>query len=99
MVGGASQGADQQLPYGVVVSTGKPYEFRANSIAVIDVQRFAPRPGLYSIGNDLYFLGYVRYVDIFNNRFIMGFCAIYDFISGRFILMGDERYNYIHQET
>ena len=87
------------LPYGVVVSSDKPYPFSANAMVVIDVQNLAVRPWFHGEGNDLYFCGYVRYIDIFNKRYILGFCAMYDFLSGRFVLMGDDRYNYNREES
>jgi hypothetical protein len=87
------------LPYGIVVSSGKPYPFSANAMVVIDVQDLAVRPSFHGEGNDLYFCGYVRYTDIFNKRYILGFCAMYDVVSGRFVLMGDDRYNYNREES
>jgi hypothetical protein len=71
----------------------------ANPLAVIDVQNLAVRPSFRGEGNDLYFCGYVRYMDLFIKRYILGFCAMYDFHTGRFVLMGDDRYNYDREET
>jgi hypothetical protein len=87
------------LPYGVVVSSDRPYQLSANPLDVIDVQNLAVRPWFHGEGNDLYFRGYVRYMDIFNKRYILGFCAMYDVVSGRFVLMGDDRYNYNREES
>jgi TIR domain len=87
------------LPYGVVVSSDRPYQLSENPLAVIDVQNLAVRPWFHGEGNDLYFCGYVRYMDFFNKRYILGFCAMYDLHSGRFVLMGDDRYNYDREET
>lgn len=89
----------RSLPFGVVVGAAKPYELSANALAVMDIQRLIVRPFLHSLGSDLYFLGYVRYRDIFNVCYLLGFCAVYDFVGARFVLMGDERYNYVRQET
>jgi TIR domain-containing protein len=87
------------FPYGVVVSSDRPYQLSANPLAVIDVQSLAVRPWFHGEGNDLYFCGYVRYMDMFDKRYILGFCTMYDFRSGRFVLMGDDRYNYDREET
>jgi len=70
-----------------------------NPLAVIDVQNLAVIPSFHGEGNDLFFCGYVRYMDFFNKRYILGFCAMYDLHSGRFVLMGDDRYNYDREET
>jgi hypothetical protein len=89
----------RKLPFGVVVSSGKPFLLTANAFAVIDIQNLAVRPWFHGTGSDLYFCGYVRYTDIFNKRYIFGFCAIFDYNSRHFVLMGDDRYNYNREES
>jgi hypothetical protein len=46
----------------------------------------------------VYFMGYVHYVDIFNNRFIVGFCLLFDRTLMRWRIRGDQRYNYCRKE-
>ncbi len=66
------------LPFGVVVSSGKPYPLTPNAFVGIDTQKLR-QPWFHGEGSDLYFCGYVRYADIFNKRYIFGFCAIFDY--------------------
>jgi hypothetical protein len=89
----------RKLPFGVVVSSGKPYPLTANAFTVIDIQNLTVQPWYHGTGSDLYFCGYVRYTDIFNKRYILGFCAIFDYTSRHFVLMGDDRYNYNREEA
>jgi hypothetical protein len=84
------------LPPGCVSSTTKPWTFSVNLMERIRFDEWNLEEDFLS--KRLYFLGYVRYLDIFGNRYITGFCAIFDPIRGRFILRGDERYNYAYME-
>jgi hypothetical protein len=88
----------ETLPFGAVVSRENPYLMSIDANPSIDIARLSLRPFFHGSGNDLYFCGYIRFVDIFEHRYIFGFCAMYDFRDHRFILRGDERYNYTRQE-
>ena len=47
----------------------------------------------------VFFLGFVKYSDIFGNLYTQGFCFLFDHVSGnRWIEAGDERYSYCHKE-
>jgi hypothetical protein len=49
--------------------------------------------------NELFFMGFVRYRDIFGNRYRSGFCFMLLTAHRRFIVAGDDRYNYCRRET
>jgi hypothetical protein len=80
------------LPVGIIVGPDKPYPFRRNWLPDAEMKRIRPR------GANLFFLGYIRYDDIFGNRNITGFCVVLDYASRRFMPVGDERYNYTRKE-
>jgi hypothetical protein len=46
----------------------------------------------------VFFVGWVRYSDVFGNRYLLGFCRIFDPVGQHFVRTGDERYNYSRQE-
>ena len=79
------------LPPGTVASADRPYVFRIN---------LRERVNVY-VDNDknLFFIGYVRYADVFGGTYLTGFCAIFDRIGMRFVLRGDHRYNYTRKES
>jgi hypothetical protein len=46
----------------------------------------------------IFFMGFVRYTDIFGNRYISGFCFLFSHEDNRFVLAGGSAYNYRRRE-
>jgi hypothetical protein len=86
-----------QLPYGVITppNGGQSHDFPA-----IAIGPFLQSPGMLDQPptHSPFFVGFVRYADIFRDRFILGFCFLFDFGSNAWIrVLGDE-YNYCRKE-
>lgn len=84
-----TQRRGHQLPYGVIAppNGGRSHDFPA-----------IPVPNRPFSTHSPFFLGFVRYADIFQNRFILGFCFLFDAGSNTWIrALGDE-YNYCRKE-
>jgi hypothetical protein len=67
----------------------------------ITVDFDAARYGLGDVQINLrgiFLIGFVRYLDIFDNSHVTGFCARYDQRTNQFVLTGDESYNYTRDE-
>jgi hypothetical protein len=47
----------------------------------------------------LFFMGYVKYVDIFGGRYTVGFCFIFDATFDRWVLAGGAGYNYCNKHA
>jgi hypothetical protein len=94
--------AEQQgheLPYGVIAppNGGQSHDFPA--IAIGPFLQNPGAPGQPFSTHSAFFLGFVRYSDIFRNRFILGFCFLFDIGSRTWIrILGDE-YNYCRKES
>jgi hypothetical protein len=87
-----SRGA-RTMPPGVVAAPDKPY------ICRYDLRnRFGQSRGVNGRETNMFFIGYVRYADIFGNRYVTGFCAMHDPVSWEFVLRGSDRYNYTRPE-
>jgi hypothetical protein len=84
-----------KLPVGVVSSPDKPYAETRNLLAEAAK---VYESNFWKTGT-LFFLGWIRYADIFGNRYITGFCSQLDPLANRFVLIGDEKYNYVRQEA
>jgi len=85
-----------KLPIGSVAGDNKPYEERRNIKDFCDVQKLMANNFLNE--NRFFFLGHVRYIDIFEKEYITGFCTVLDPESKSFNLIGDQRYNYTRKE-
>jgi hypothetical protein len=87
----------RKLPAGIISTTDFPYTESENLMAVIDLTKLAEDFSWRKYR--FFFMGYVRYVDIFETQYISGFCHVYDGLRGRFVRVGDERYNYARKEA
>jgi len=45
-----------------------------------------------------YFMGFVRYRDIFGEHYVMGFCFVLDLKENRWVLMGGKEHNYCKED-
>ena len=82
------------MPYGVIA----PPNGQCDDFPIIPVGQFItenPR----SPKSSIFFLGFVRYEDIFRNRFVLGFCLDFERKSNRWVLSGDRDYNYCRKES
>ena len=87
--------AARERPPGVVSVPDAPF------CESVNLRQYISFEQLQMVGTrevNLFFIGYVRYLDIFGRRHVTGCCAIYDPIGQRFVLRGDERYNYARDE-
>jgi hypothetical protein len=83
----------QQLPYGVVAPpNGGRAERGFNPAAAVFTQ--TGPPGRPFTTHSPFFLGFVRYEDIFGKTFILGFCFIFERHSGTWVRMLGDDYNY-----
>ena len=87
-----------QVPFGVILGANggtSPPSTREQSKG-IDKQEFMR----VTSGNDnLIFMGYVRFRDIFNRTHVTGFCLRLSRSDARFYFAGDHRYNYTYTEN
>jgi hypothetical protein len=86
---------DRILPVGTVAAFDHPYEEFDNPRAFYG-EIFSKDDG--PLDTQLFFMGRIRYVDIFDNTYAVGFCFVFDPNWGRFVRVGDERYNYARKE-
>lgn len=86
-----------RMPYGVLAPPNKESE-EFPFLAVASLIDEANRNGLPFSQIIPFFVGYVRYKDILQNRYIVGFCFMFDRNGNRWILSGDEKYNYCRKE-
>lgn len=83
------------LPTGVVSAPGAPYEETENLFVAYGPVLMKEK----SIRKHrLFFMGWVRYKDLFGASYVTGFCFVFDPIRGRFVRIGDKPYNYFRQE-
>jgi len=76
------------LPEGMAVASGGTHRFA--------VEFLVARHDL--LLDWIFFVGFLRYRDIFRKKHITGFCMRYDKSSNRLFLIGDQRYNYTRDE-
>jgi hypothetical protein len=84
------------IPTGVVVADDHPYEEFDNTRAFygeIFMENDAP------LDVQMFFMGRIRYADIFDNTYVVGFCFRFDAAWSRYVRVGDHRYNYSRRET
>jgi hypothetical protein len=87
-----------QVPFGVILGANggaSPPSTREQS-KKIDKQDFMR---VTSGDDNLIFIGYVRFRDIFNRTHVTGFCLRLSRSDARFYFAGDHRYNYTYTET
>jgi hypothetical protein len=87
---------ERTLPVGIMVADVHPYGETENPRAfygTVFYENNAP------LDKRLFFMGRVRYADIFNDTYVVGFCFVFDPTWKRFVRIGDELYNYARQET
>jgi hypothetical protein len=87
-----------QVPFGVIVGangSNSPLSTREQSKG-IDKQEFMR---VTSGDDNLVFIGYVRFRDIFGRTHVTGFCLRLSRSDARFYFAGDHRYNYTYTET
>jgi hypothetical protein len=84
------------FPTGCVAGPDKPYDETVNLFAMLDIQRvLGPKDWE---NNRVFFIGYIRYGDIFDGIYASGFCFVFDTYGKRFVRFGDDAYNYIKTE-
>jgi hypothetical protein len=87
-----------QVPFGVILGANggtSPPSTREQSKG-IDKQDFMR---VTSGDDNLIFMGFVRFRDIFNRTHVTGFCLRLSRSDARFYFAGDHRYNYTYTET
>jgi hypothetical protein len=81
-----------QMPYGVFIPPdGETEPFNNNIFAAMLGLAGAPDAFRRVVP---FFLGTVRYSDIFGNLYVMGFCFMFDDVGNRFIEAGGPEYSY-----
>ena len=81
----------QKLPAGISIGAYKPYELRYPWISIENMVEMAD----VARGDTfLFFMGFIKYRDIFKKGHCVGFCTYYDTVAEEFIAIGDEEYNY-----
>jgi hypothetical protein len=87
------------MPWGVIAAPngGDSGPFRVNIFA--HMLGIADGNPLELKNKAVFFLGFVKYGDIFGSVYTQGFCFLFDDIGNRFIEAGDEKYSYRHKET
>jgi hypothetical protein len=89
----------RELPPGVfVMSNGDSREFQCLFNAQVLGEGNGRPQFADPMRRGVYFMGFVRYTDIFGNRYISGFCFIFHGAENRFALAGGRAYNYRHRE-
>jgi hypothetical protein len=91
------QESGQKLPVGIGVGPGKPHELVYN-LPLFGAVQSLKYIAVANRGNHLFFMGYIRYSDIFRKKHRTGFCLFYDVSSEQFISIGDDKYNYTEDE-
>src|SRR5260221_4364107 len=87
-----------QVPFGVIVGANggsSPLSTREQSKG-IDKQDFMR---VTSGDDNLIFMDFVRFRDIFNRTHVTGFCLRLSRSDARFYFAGDHRYNYAYADT
>lgn len=87
----SSKERGQTLPNGIGVGAGLKHEF----VYEFPVMSYI---GVIHRSQELFFMGYVRYTDIFKRRHRTGFCLHYDISSESFRAVGGDDYNYTTDE-
>jgi hypothetical protein len=83
------------MPYGIVAPpNGECEEFPF--VAISELVTEGSEPFSQKL---IFFMGFVRYSDIFKNRFVLGFCFMFDRVGNRWILAGGDGYNYCRKEA
>jgi hypothetical protein len=84
-------------PYGVIAPpNGQSQDFPFIPLHIKgDFRNVAPPP-ISEITP--FFVGFVRYSDIFKNRFILGFCFVFDRDASQWLLAGGDEHNYCRKE-
>jgi hypothetical protein len=89
--------ADVYFPVGSVIAPEKP----GTDYYVSIFQGLMSVPDVYEVIQDkraIFFLGYVRYRDIFGIYHVTGFSSIFDRGTNEFIRIGGDKYNYTKTE-
>jgi hypothetical protein len=81
-----------QMPGGTIVEAAK----ESDEYALPFMGTISEDPMIIAT-NPSYFLGFVKYTDIFNNDITTGFCFLYH-APGEYFLVGGDQYNYRKQE-
>jgi hypothetical protein len=81
-----------QMPGGTIVEAAK----ESDEYALPFMGTISEDPMIIAT-NPCYFLGFVKYTDIFNNDITTGFCFLYH-APGEYFLVGGDQYNYRKQE-
>jgi hypothetical protein len=90
--------ADREFPTGVVASPQIPYEETENLRAHYGFGGLFDADGT-PLTHRLFFMGRVRYGDIFGGTYVVVFCFVFDPIGVRWVQIGDnQRYNYTRKE-
>jgi hypothetical protein len=85
----------QLIPNGIGIGAGQPYELTYPLFVIGDIDAYA---GVGRDERDFFFMGYIRYVDIFGRKHRTGFCLIYNKFADDFFAVGGGEYNYIENE-
>jgi hypothetical protein len=86
----------ERFPIGCVAGPDRPYDETINLFAKLDIQRVLEPEDWEN--NRVFFIGYVRYSDIFDGIYTSGFCFVFDTYGKRFVRFGNNAYNYIKTE-
>jgi hypothetical protein len=89
----------QLMPYGVIAPpSGQTEDFPFLPIPgeLMDFRKAPPIPPSETVP---FFIGFVRYSDIFKNRFVLGFCFVFERDGSRWVLAGGDEYNYCREES
>lgn len=80
---------ENSLPEGIVVlpNGGDSAEYQFNPM-------FAAFRGFDPAKEEMFFVGFVRYMDLLGNRYISGFCFVFFASQNIFVLVGGDPYNY-----
>lgn len=86
------------MPYGVIAA---PNGGRTEDFPYMAIADLLAEPGtLVALDHrNIFFLGYIKYADIFGSRFVLGFSFLFDRYGQRWILAGEGRYNYCQPDT
>jgi hypothetical protein len=87
------------MPYGVIVPpSGDSDEFGHHIWAQLLTAAGDAGPAALR-QKHIFFLGFIRYADIFKNVYTLGFCFLFDTENNRWILAGGPEYNYCCKEN
>jgi hypothetical protein len=84
----------RELPIGTVSADEHPFTETTN----LRLEFFEEEQDLVDGRRSVWFVGFVRYDDIFGNHHVTGFAKVFDRIGGRFVTRGGDAYNYARIE-